>query len=140
MSGFYKYAQAEPDFVAVVDPDGSEHAAGDLLARANRFVHLLRSLGLEKGDSVAAVLPNGVKPVEVYLAALQAVHRRLDDLSQHGLGRDGESRRKARRDKTAPVDRCVRHEAVELIVGPQALWGVFQHGIASPCVWFDCVT
>ena len=28
--------------------------------------------GLEKGDSVAAVLPNGVKPVEVYLAALQA--------------------------------------------------------------------
>ena len=26
MSGFYKYAQAEPDFVAVVDPDGTEHA------------------------------------------------------------------------------------------------------------------
>ena len=25
MSGFYKYAQAEPDFVAVVDPDGTEH-------------------------------------------------------------------------------------------------------------------
>ena len=31
MSGFYKYAQAEPDFVAVVDPDGTEHTAGDLL-------------------------------------------------------------------------------------------------------------
>jgi long-chain acyl-CoA synthetase len=72
MSGFYKYAQAEPGFVAVVDPDGTEHAAGDLLGRANRYVHLLRSLGLEKGDSVAAVLPNGVLPVEVYLAALQA--------------------------------------------------------------------
>src|SRR5262245_30236612 len=72
MSGFYKYAEAEPDFVAVVDPDGTEHPAGALLGRANRYVHLLRSLGLEKGDSVAAVLPNGVKPVEVYLAALQA--------------------------------------------------------------------
>ena len=72
MSGFYKYAEAEPDFVAVVDPDGTEVRAGDLLARANQYVHLLRSLGLEKGDSVAAVLPNGVKPVEVYLAALQA--------------------------------------------------------------------
>ena len=24
MSGFYKYAEAEPDFVAVVDPDGTE--------------------------------------------------------------------------------------------------------------------
>ena len=72
MSGFYKYAEAEPDFVAVVDPDGTEHAAGDLLARANRYVHALRALGLEKGDAVAVVLPNGVLPVEVYLAALQA--------------------------------------------------------------------
>ena len=72
MSGFYKYAEVEPDFVAVVEPDGTEVRAGDLLARANQYVHLLRSLGLEKGDSVAAVLPNGVKPVEVYLAALQA--------------------------------------------------------------------
>src|SRR5688572_4447499 len=72
MSGFYKYAEDEPGFVAVVEPDGTEVRAGDLLARANQYVHLLRSLGLEKGDSVAAVLPNGVKPVEVYLAALQA--------------------------------------------------------------------
>ncbi len=72
MSGFYKYAQAEPDFVAVVDPDGTEHAAGDLLRRANQYVHLLRSLGLQQGDAVATVLPNGVLPVEVYLAALQA--------------------------------------------------------------------
>jgi len=58
MSGFYRYAQAEPDFVAVVDPDGTEHAAGDLLRRSNRYVHLLRSLGLERGDSVAVVLPH----------------------------------------------------------------------------------
>src|SRR6187399_432571 len=56
MSGFYKYAEAEPGFVAVVDPDGTEHTAGELLGRANRYVHLLRSLGLEKGDSVAAVI------------------------------------------------------------------------------------
>src|ERR1044071_225278 len=72
MSGFYKYAQQDPDFIAVVDPDGTEHRAGDLLARANRYVHALRGLGLEDGDAVAAVLPNGVLPVEVYLAALQA--------------------------------------------------------------------
>jgi long-chain acyl-CoA synthetase len=72
MTGFYKYAQAEPDFVAVVDPDGTEHTAGAILARANRYVHALRGLGLAPGDAVAAVLPNGVLPVEVYLAALQA--------------------------------------------------------------------
>jgi long-chain acyl-CoA synthetase len=72
MSGFYKYAQAEPDFVAVVDPDGTEYTAGALLERANRYVDVLRGLGLQDGDAVAAVLPNGVKPVELYLAALQA--------------------------------------------------------------------
>jgi long-chain acyl-CoA synthetase len=72
MSGFYKYAQAEPDFVAVVDPDGTEHTAGAVLERANRYVHALRGLGLQDGDAVAAVLPNGLKPVAVYLAALQA--------------------------------------------------------------------
>ena len=55
MSGFYKYAQADPDFVAVVDPDGTEHPAGELLERANRYVHLMRSVGVGKGDSVAAV-------------------------------------------------------------------------------------
>jgi long-chain acyl-CoA synthetase len=72
MSGFYKYAEAEPDFVAVVDPDGTEHTAGGIHARSNQIVHALRSLGLEKGDTVAAVLPNGVLPIGVYLAALQA--------------------------------------------------------------------
>ncbi len=72
MGGFYKYAEESPGFIAIVDPDGTEWSAGDLLARANQAVHALRSIGLEKGDTVAAVLPNGLHPVTVYLAALQA--------------------------------------------------------------------
>src|SRR3546814_17871915 len=72
MSGFYKYAQADPSEVAVVGPDGTEHRAGDVLARANRYVHALRAIGLQPGDAVAVVLPNGVQPIEVYLAALLA--------------------------------------------------------------------
>jgi long-chain acyl-CoA synthetase len=36
------------------------------------MVHALRAVGLQKGDTVAAVLPNGVQPMWVYLAALQA--------------------------------------------------------------------
>ena len=28
MSGFYKYAAEDPGFVAVVDPDGTEHTDG----------------------------------------------------------------------------------------------------------------
>ena len=72
MSGFWKYAQADPDHLAIVDPDGTEHRAGDVLARANQVVHALREVGLKAGDTVAAVLPNGSNPMHVYLAALQA--------------------------------------------------------------------
>src|SRR5947199_39458 len=52
--------------------DGSAFSAGELLARAKQVVHALRELGLQKGDTVAAVLPNGVKPMWVYLGAVQA--------------------------------------------------------------------
>jgi long-chain acyl-CoA synthetase len=69
--GFWKHAQQDPGYLAIVDPDGTEHAAGDVLARANQLVHGLRSLGMQRGDAVAAVLPNGAHPMHVYLAALQ---------------------------------------------------------------------
>jgi len=72
MGGFWNYAREDPGYLAIVDPDGTEHLAGDVLARANRVVHALRSLGLQQGDTVAAVLPNGSNPMHVYLAALQA--------------------------------------------------------------------
>ena len=72
MSGFWKYAQGDPGFVAIVDPDGTEHTAGAVLARANRLVHALRAVGLRQGDTVASMLPNGLDPMTVYLAALQA--------------------------------------------------------------------
>ena len=70
--GFWKYAQEDPGYLAIVDPDGTEHLAGDVLARANQVVHALRSLGLKRGDTVSAVLPNGSDPMHIYLAALQA--------------------------------------------------------------------
>ena len=40
--GFWKYAQEDPGYIAIVDPDGTEHAAGAVLARANQVVHALR--------------------------------------------------------------------------------------------------
>src|SRR3954469_9385526 len=69
--GFWYYAQEDPSALAVVDPDGTEISAGELLARCNRMAHGLRSLGLGAGDTVAAILPNGLHPATVYLAALQ---------------------------------------------------------------------
>jgi len=70
--GFWARAQQSPEWVAVIEPDGTEHRAGDLLARVNQITHGLRALGLRPGDAIASVLPNGAAALEVYLAALQA--------------------------------------------------------------------
>jgi long-chain acyl-CoA synthetase len=70
--GFWRLAQRDPDWIAAVDPDGTEHTAGELLARANRTVHGLRALGLEPGDGICGLVPNGTDGLVLYLAALQA--------------------------------------------------------------------
>ncbi len=70
--GFWNIAEDDPDRVAVIEPDHTEHTAGDLLAAANQVVHGLRALGLGHGDAVAVLLPNGAPFLEVLLAATQA--------------------------------------------------------------------
>ncbi|MEY2588884.1 MAG: long-chain acyl-CoA synthetase, partial [Acidimicrobiaceae bacterium] len=67
--GFFRQAEASPDRVALVDADGTEVSAGDLAARANQVAHGLRAAGLDNGDTVAVVVPNGAPMLEVYLAA-----------------------------------------------------------------------
>ncbi len=57
---------------AVIEPDGTEHKAGDLLGRVNQIVHALRERGLKEGDGIVALIPNGIAPQELSLAALQA--------------------------------------------------------------------
>jgi long-chain acyl-CoA synthetase len=69
--GFWRLAEAHPERVAIIDPDGGEHTAGEMLARANRTAHGLRALGVGPGDTVAVVMPNGLEMMDVYLAALQ---------------------------------------------------------------------
>jgi long-chain acyl-CoA synthetase len=70
--GFWRRALADPGRIAAVDPDGTSHTAGDLLARVNRLTHGLRARGLRPGDGMAVLLPNGTAALEVYLAALQS--------------------------------------------------------------------
>ena len=70
--GFWALAQEDPDYLALVTPEGDEVRAGELLGRANQVVHALRAQGLGVGDVVATLLPNGAEMLEVYLAALQA--------------------------------------------------------------------
>jgi long-chain acyl-CoA synthetase len=70
--GFWAIAEAHPEQLALVDPEGREVSAGELLARANELVHGLRALGLREGDAVAMLLPNATEVFELYLAVLQA--------------------------------------------------------------------
>jgi long-chain acyl-CoA synthetase len=70
--GFWVRAQENPDWLAVVEPDGTEHKAGDLIGRVNQIVHALRARGVSAGDGIVALVPNGVAPIELCLAALQA--------------------------------------------------------------------
>jgi long-chain acyl-CoA synthetase len=70
--GFWQRAQENPDWVAVIEADGTQHTAGSLLGRVNQLTHGLRELGLKPGDGITGLLPNGVAALEVYLAALQA--------------------------------------------------------------------
>jgi long-chain acyl-CoA synthetase len=70
--GFWALAQEDPDYLALVTPEGDEVKAQELLGHANQLVHALRAQGFGLGDVVATLLPNCAEMVEVYLAALQA--------------------------------------------------------------------
>lgn len=69
---FWVHAAAHPDALAVVDPDGTPHTAGAILAEANRLVYGLRALGLQTGDAVAFVLSNRAEVLSLFMAAHQA--------------------------------------------------------------------
>ena len=97
--GFWALAQEDPDYLALITPEGDEVRSGELLGRANQVVHALRAQGVETGDVVATLLPNGAEMIELYLAALQAGWR-LVPINHHlvapeiayileGLGRQG---------------------------------------------------
>ena len=69
--GFWAIADATPERLAIVDPEGTTWTFGELEQRSNQLAHGLRGLGLQRGDGVAIVLPNEVTFVELYLAAIQ---------------------------------------------------------------------
>ena len=70
--GFWNFAEQAPDKVALVDPQGREWSRGELLHRCNQIVHGFRAMGLEPGDSIAALLPNCAEYVALNLAVTQA--------------------------------------------------------------------
>ncbi len=72
-TGFRLWAAAEPDLCAIVTADDRRISYGALFAEVNRISHALRSrLGLQVGDTVAAVMTNSPGMVALYLAAMQS--------------------------------------------------------------------
>ena len=70
-TGFWRLAEADGSWTALIDSDETAVSAGELVSRANQLANGLVALGLEPGDTVAAVLPNCREFIELYLAALQ---------------------------------------------------------------------
>jgi long-chain acyl-CoA synthetase len=71
-TNFWGFAASNPAHIALIEPDGHLVNVGELLASANRLVHGMRALGLQRGDVIAAVLPNSREAYELYLAMQQA--------------------------------------------------------------------
>jgi long-chain acyl-CoA synthetase len=69
--GLWKIAEEQPERVAVVDPAGREIAYGELAAKANSYARGLRALGLETGDAIVVLQPNGDELLAAYFAAMQ---------------------------------------------------------------------
>jgi acyl-CoA synthetase (AMP-forming)/AMP-acid ligase II len=62
-------AQASPDAIAFLEPDGRHVSFGAVFAEAQAVASGLRTLGLEPGDTISFQLPNWREAVAVNLAA-----------------------------------------------------------------------
>jgi long-chain acyl-CoA synthetase len=71
-ANFWTRPAADRSHVAIIQPDGHQVSAGDLLDSSNQLVHGLHALGLQPGDAIACVLPNSLEAYELYLAMQQA--------------------------------------------------------------------
>jgi long-chain acyl-CoA synthetase len=75
--GLWAIAARTPEAPAVFGPDGATGPGdavvsyADLAAEADRYGRGFQALGLTAGDTVAALLPNGVTALAVYFAAIE---------------------------------------------------------------------
>jgi long-chain acyl-CoA synthetase len=85
VDNFWSLAAGDPEKIAIVDNDEQPHSNGEVLAAVNQLSHGLRGLGLQRGDSIAAMLPNSPEALEVYLA-MQQIGLYLTPINYHLVG------------------------------------------------------
>lgn len=69
--GFWSWAQAEPDRIAIIDPGVEMLSAGQILSLCNRVTNKLVASGLTPGDVVAIMFPSGPDLLVFTLATRQ---------------------------------------------------------------------
>jgi long-chain acyl-CoA synthetase len=72
MDSFWLRAQKDPHYIALVTPDGNQLTSDRLCKDVNRLVDGLCARGLELGDVVATLLPNGAPLITTLLGVMQA--------------------------------------------------------------------
>lgn len=72
MTGLWNIAAEQLGRAAVIGPDGTETSYGELAAKADAYGRGLQDLGLETGDVVVVLQPNGVELLAAYFAAIQS--------------------------------------------------------------------
>ena len=70
--GVWWIAEDDPERTAILASPSGSRSHGELAGQAHRIVHALRSIGLVRGDAVAALLPNDVHIIEWSLACEEA--------------------------------------------------------------------
>jgi long-chain acyl-CoA synthetase len=82
---FWGFAQKHPDHVAIVETDEQTVTEAELLAGVNQLSRGLQALGLQRGDAIAAMLPNSREAMEVFLA-VQQIGLYLTPINFHLVG------------------------------------------------------
>jgi len=82
---FWTQAERNPDKIAILDNDEHPLSNREMLERVNQLSHGLRRLGLRRGDSIAAMLPNSPEAMEVFLA-MQQIGLYLTPINYHLVG------------------------------------------------------
>ena len=73
--GFWDIAEDRPESVVVVDADGREWSAREMLLGCHRWANLMISKGMKSGDIVACALKDSAVFLQICLAALKSGFR-----------------------------------------------------------------
>jgi long-chain acyl-CoA synthetase len=82
---FWGFSEKHPNHVAVIEVDGTQVSQAEFLAGVNQLSNGLQALGLQRGDSIAAMLPNSIEAMELYLA-MQQIGLYLTPINFHLVG------------------------------------------------------